>query len=196
MYIFIFGICRIPPKYMLMLLKLFAQLLDMLRQGQLQKYPARGSIDYFYIDFLFWLRYHLSLIFFGSVCCHSFIGRLFRHALEDSRPKSVLVNLLSVCISLLDPKRLTSGTYYMYTRQTTHGSGSSANPETVQGMLESLGKMDFIVRLLLDFNDARVHLSWLNQPGLLGSRYFGLSIGRIYSPLVFSTDLSWLLSSN
>ncbi|CAA0823755.1 SIT4 phosphatase-associated family protein [Striga hermonthica] len=71
----------------------------------------------------------------------SFIERLFCHVLEGSRPKSVLVNLLSVCISLLDPKRLTSGTYYLYARQMTHESGISANPETVQAMLESLGDL-------------------------------------------------------
>lgn len=75
---------------------------------------------------------------------HSFIGRLFRHALEDSRPKSVLVNLLSVCISLLDPKRLSAGTYYMYGRQSMQCSGASAYPETVEGMLGSLGK-DYLV---------------------------------------------------
>ncbi|KAL3643740.1 hypothetical protein CASFOL_014555 [Castilleja foliolosa] len=77
----------------------------------------------------------------SKISSPSFIGRLFRHALEVSRPKSVLVNLLSVCISLLDPKRLTSGTYYLYSRQMTHGSGSAANPETVQAMLESLGDL-------------------------------------------------------
>ncbi|KAG8385216.1 hypothetical protein BUALT_Bualt03G0019100 [Buddleja alternifolia] len=77
----------------------------------------------------------------SKISSPSFIGRLFRHALEDSRPKSVLVNLLSVCISLLDPKRFISGTFYMYNRQMTHGSGSAANPETVQGMLESLGDL-------------------------------------------------------
>ncbi|KAI3455938.1 hypothetical protein Pfo_012601 [Paulownia fortunei] len=77
----------------------------------------------------------------SKISSPSFIRRLFCHALEDSRPKSVLVNLLSVCISLLDPKRLTSGMYYMYTRQMTHGSGSAANPETVQGMLESIGDL-------------------------------------------------------
>ncbi|KAK4440226.1 Serine/threonine-protein phosphatase 6 regulatory subunit [Sesamum alatum] len=77
----------------------------------------------------------------SKISSPSFIGRLFRHALEESRPKSVLVNLLSVCISLLDPKRLTSGTYYIYTRQMTHGSSGAANPETVQGMLESLGNL-------------------------------------------------------
>lgn len=69
----------------------------------------------------------------------SFIGRLFRHALEVSRPKSVLVNSLSVCISLLDPKRLTSGSYYMYSRHMSHGPAVTANVEIVEGMLESLG---------------------------------------------------------
>ncbi|PSR98720.1 Serine/threonine-protein phosphatase 6 regulatory subunit like [Actinidia chinensis var. chinensis] len=71
----------------------------------------------------------------------SFTGRLFQHALEDSRPKSVLVHSLSVCVSLLDPKRLTLGTYHMYSRQLTQGSTISANPETVEGMLGSLGDL-------------------------------------------------------
>ncbi|KAK4421047.1 Serine/threonine-protein phosphatase 6 regulatory subunit [Sesamum alatum] len=77
----------------------------------------------------------------SKISTPSFIGRLFRHALEDFRPKSVLVNLLSVCISLLDPKRLTSGAYYMYNRQISQGAGITANPETVEGMLESLGDL-------------------------------------------------------
>ncbi|KAH7568460.1 hypothetical protein JRO89_XS06G0002700 [Xanthoceras sorbifolium] len=76
-----------------------------------------------------------------KICSPNFIGRLFRHALEDSRPKSVLVNSLSICISLLDPKRLTLGTYYTFNRQLTHGSTITANPETVEGMLGSLGDL-------------------------------------------------------
>ncbi|AEE31223.1 putative SIT4 phosphatase-associated protein family [Arabidopsis thaliana] len=67
-------------------------------------------------------------------------GRLLKHTLEDSRPKSVLVNSLSVCISLLDPKRFTLGTYHIYGRQLTHGS-MVTNPETVEGMLGSLGDL-------------------------------------------------------
>ncbi|PQQ21220.1 serine/threonine-protein phosphatase 6 regulatory subunit 3 [Prunus yedoensis var. nudiflora] len=77
----------------------------------------------------------------SKISSPSFIGRLFRHALEESRPKSALVNSLSVCISLLDPRRLTLGTYHMYGRQMTHGSTVTANPETVVGMLESLGDL-------------------------------------------------------
>ncbi|XP_022879365.1 serine/threonine-protein phosphatase 6 regulatory subunit 3-like isoform X2 [Olea europaea var. sylvestris] len=74
----------------------------------------------------------------SKISSPSFIGRLFHHALEESRPKSVLVNLLSVCISLLDPKKLMSGTYYLYHHQMTNGSGISVKPETVEGMLVSL----------------------------------------------------------
>ncbi|KAF5764654.1 putative SIT4 phosphatase-associated protein family [Helianthus annuus] len=77
----------------------------------------------------------------AKISSPSFISRLFRHALEESRPKSVLVNSLSVCISLLDPKRQTSGTFYIYNRQSTHGSVVTAKPETVEGMLESLGSL-------------------------------------------------------
>ena len=87
-----------------------------------------------------WYPVMSLFIFFPCGSC-SFIGRLFRHALEDSRPKSVLVNSLSICISLLDPKRLTLGSYYTFNRQLTHGSTVTANPETVEGMLGSLGKL-------------------------------------------------------
>ncbi|XWS16660.1 hypothetical protein CRYUN_Cryun34aG0110100 [Craigia yunnanensis] len=77
----------------------------------------------------------------AKITSPNFIGRLFRHALEESRPKSVLVNSLSVCISLLDPKRLTLGVYHTYNRQVSQGSMIAANPETVEGMLESLGDL-------------------------------------------------------
>ncbi|XP_050221487.1 uncharacterized protein LOC126671741 [Mercurialis annua] len=77
----------------------------------------------------------------AKISSPNFIGRLFRHALEESRPKSVLVNSLSICISLLDPKRLTLGTYHTFNRQLNHGSTITASPETVEGMLDSLGNL-------------------------------------------------------
>ncbi|CAH8338611.1 unnamed protein product [Eruca vesicaria subsp. sativa] len=80
-------------------------------------------------------------------------GRLLKYTLEDSRPKSVLVNSLSVCISLLDPKRFTLGTYPIYGRQLTHGS-IVTNPETVDGMLGSLGDL----LLLLNVSSAEAVL--------------------------------------
>ncbi|XP_039037508.1 serine/threonine-protein phosphatase 6 regulatory subunit 2-like [Hibiscus syriacus] len=77
----------------------------------------------------------------AKISSPNFIGRLFRHALEDSRPKSVLVNSLTVYISLLDPKRLTLGVYHTYNHQVSQGSTISANPKTVEGMLENLGNL-------------------------------------------------------
>ncbi|KAK8500305.1 hypothetical protein V6N13_008821 [Hibiscus sabdariffa] len=77
----------------------------------------------------------------AKISSPNFIGRLFHHGLEDSRPNSVVVNSLSVCISLLDPKRLTVGVYHMYNRQVSQGSTISANPKTVEGMLENLGSL-------------------------------------------------------
>ncbi|KAI4303671.1 hypothetical protein MLD38_039271 [Melastoma candidum] len=77
----------------------------------------------------------------AKISSPSFIGRLFRHALEDSRPESVLVNSLSICISLLDPKRLTTSLYHSYNRQLNQGSTVAAHPEIVEGMLGSLGEL-------------------------------------------------------
>ncbi|KAK1369045.1 Serine/threonine-protein phosphatase 6 regulatory subunit 2 [Heracleum sosnowskyi] len=94
----------------------------------------------------------------------SFIGRLFRHALEESRPKSVLVHSLSVCISLLDPKRLSLGTYYSYNRQMNHGSVVTANPETVDGMLESLGNLLKLLDVSLEENVLETTYGKLRPP--------------------------------
>ncbi|GMH01415.1 hypothetical protein Nepgr_003254 [Nepenthes gracilis] len=77
----------------------------------------------------------------AKVSSPSFIGRLFHNALEESRPNSVLVNSLTVCISLLDPKRLTFGSYQAYNRQFAQVSTATANPETIEGMLECLGHL-------------------------------------------------------
>lgn len=80
------------------------------------------------------------IVCIASIYC-SFVERLFRHALEDSRPKSVLVHSLSVCISLLDPKRLTASFYHSFRCRTADTSVAASNPKTVEGMLESLGKI-------------------------------------------------------
>ncbi|VAH61364.1 unnamed protein product [Triticum turgidum subsp. durum] len=77
----------------------------------------------------------------SKICSPSFVGRLFCHALEGSRPKSVLVHSLSVCISLLDPKRLASASYQAFRSNVSHGALVTASPETVDGMLESLGNL-------------------------------------------------------
>uniref|UniRef100_A0A0E0L6I9 Uncharacterized protein n=2 Tax=Oryza punctata TaxID=4537 RepID=A0A0E0L6I9_ORYPU len=77
----------------------------------------------------------------AKISSPSFVGRLFRHALQESRPKSVLVHSLSVCISLLDPKRLASASYQAFRSNLSHGTLVTASPETVDGMLESLGDL-------------------------------------------------------
>ncbi|KAL6848773.1 hypothetical protein ACP4OV_021356 [Aristida adscensionis] len=77
----------------------------------------------------------------SKISSPSFVGRLFHHALEESRPKSVLVHSLSVCISLLDPKRLASASYQAFRSNLSHGTLVTASPETVDGMLGNLGDL-------------------------------------------------------
>ncbi|KAL8171737.1 hypothetical protein V2J09_023541 [Rumex salicifolius] len=79
----------------------------------------------------------------AKVSSPSFVKRLLHNALEENHPKSVLVYSLTICICLLDPKKMTFGTssYYMYSQQYAQGSSISANPETVEGMLESLEQL-------------------------------------------------------
>ncbi|RWW22293.1 hypothetical protein GW17_00013512, partial [Ensete ventricosum] len=77
----------------------------------------------------------------AKICSPSYVGRLFHHALEDSRPKSVLVHALSFCICLLDPKRLVASSYQAFRSQLTHGSLVIASQETVEGMLGRLGDL-------------------------------------------------------
>lgn len=75
----------------------------------------------------------------AKISCPSFVGRLFHHVLEDSRPKSVLINSLTVCISLLDPKKSVPPFYQTFSGQQSRGTMVTAKPETVDGMLGSLG---------------------------------------------------------
>ncbi|WOL15710.1 serine/threonine-protein phosphatase 6 regulatory subunit 3-like [Canna indica] len=76
-----------------------------------------------------------------KICSPSYVGRLFRHALEESRPKSVLVHSLSFCICLLDPKRLVASSYQAFRSQLSHGTLVIASQDTVEGMLERLGDL-------------------------------------------------------
>ncbi|KAF5180264.1 Sit4 phosphatase-associated family protein [Thalictrum thalictroides] len=70
----------------------------------------------------------------------SFISRIFGHALEDSQLKSGLVQSLSVCISVMDPKRLASNSIHSIRNQHFYESTVTVNPETVSAMLPKLGK--------------------------------------------------------
>lgn len=79
----------------------------------------------------------------------SFVSRIFDHALEDSQSKSSLVHSLSVCISLLDPRRsITSPLIHSFRCQHMHESPVYVNSETVDAMLPKLGKNMYINRLL------------------------------------------------
>ncbi|KAF5470703.1 hypothetical protein F2P56_011200 [Juglans regia] len=72
----------------------------------------------------------------------SFVARIFGHALEDSQSKSCLVHSLSVCISLLDPKRSTSSAFMFHSFRSQHmyEPPISAKPETIGAMLPKLGE--------------------------------------------------------
>ncbi|XP_059300450.1 uncharacterized protein LOC132052783 [Lycium ferocissimum] len=72
----------------------------------------------------------------------SFVARIFGHALEDSHSKSTLLHSLSVCISLLDPKRsIPSPMMYSYRCQHVYESSVCVNPETISAMLPKLGNL-------------------------------------------------------
>ncbi|XP_057526692.1 uncharacterized protein LOC130805885 [Amaranthus tricolor] len=71
-----------------------------------------------------------------------FVARIFAHALEDSSTKSGLVHSLSVCISLLDPRRSTSSLlYHSFRGQHMYEAPIAVNPETVSAMLPKLGDL-------------------------------------------------------
>ncbi|KAL8525435.1 hypothetical protein ACS0TY_014882 [Phlomoides rotata] len=83
----------------------------------------------------------------------SFVTRIFGHALEDSQSKSALVHSLSVCISLLDPKRsIPSSIMYSFRNQHVFESPIHANPETVGAMLPKLGEMLMLLNITFDEN--------------------------------------------
>ncbi|KAK6788060.1 hypothetical protein RDI58_016585 [Solanum bulbocastanum] len=72
----------------------------------------------------------------------SFVARIFSHALEDSHSNSALVHSLSVCISLLDPKRsIPSPMMYSYRCQHVYESSVCVNPETISAMLPNFGNL-------------------------------------------------------
>lgn len=90
---------------------------------------------------LYWLGGWFYFLFI-----YSFVTRIFGHALEDSQSKSGLVHSLSVCISLLDPKRSVYSPLINSIRsQHLYGPPIPVNPETVSAMLPKLGKLMNIV---------------------------------------------------
>ncbi|KAK6926787.1 SIT4 phosphatase-associated protein family [Dillenia turbinata] len=80
----------------------------------------------------------------------SFVARIFSHALEDSHSKSGLVNSLSVCISLLDPKRSFSPLMHSIRSQHMYELPVPVNPETIGAMLPKLADLLMLLNLSSD----------------------------------------------
>ncbi|KAL4576947.1 hypothetical protein LXL04_013048 [Taraxacum kok-saghyz] len=81
----------------------------------------------------------------------SYVTRIFDHALEDSHSKSGLVHSLSVCISLLDPKKYSpSCLFNSFRGQNMYDSPVQVNQETVAAMLPKLGDLLKLLNVSLD----------------------------------------------
>lgn len=130
-------------KSMPMQQKFFVPLFDVPLLLLQPKSAAQGIHDLWFLctwashgnDFYIW-SYFCDIILL-SKC--SFVGRLFSHVLEASRPKSVLFYALSFCICLLDPKRLVASSYQAFRSQSSHGTVVTVSQDTVEGMLGRLG---------------------------------------------------------
>ncbi|RYR42887.1 hypothetical protein Ahy_A08g039323 isoform B [Arachis hypogaea] len=85
----------------------------------------------------------------------SFVAKILDRALEDSQSKSSLVNCLSVCISLLDPKRsaISAPLFHSFRSQHMYEPPIPVNPETVGAMLAKLGDL---LRLLKVSSDEKI----------------------------------------
>ncbi|XP_073136498.1 uncharacterized protein [Henckelia pumila] len=88
---------------------------------------------------------------FTKLSSPSFVERIFAHGLEEAQSKSSLVHSLSVCISLLDPKRsLPSPAMYSFRSQHTYESTVNVNPDTVGAMLPKLGELLILLNVSSD----------------------------------------------
>ncbi|KAL9998694.1 putative SIT4 phosphatase-associated protein family [Helianthus debilis subsp. tardiflorus] len=81
----------------------------------------------------------------------SYVTRIFTHAFEDSLSKSGLFHSLTVCISLLDPKRSApSSLFNSFQGQYEYESPVQVNHETVGAMLPRLGDLLTLLNVSLD----------------------------------------------
>ncbi|KAK4785588.1 hypothetical protein SAY86_002277 [Trapa natans] len=88
----------------------------------------------------------------NKLSSQSFVERVFGHALEDSHSKSGLVQSLSVCISLLDPKRsaISSSLFHSFRGQHMYGSPVPVSSETISAMLPRLGDLLVLLNVSSD----------------------------------------------
>ncbi|KAK4255092.1 hypothetical protein QN277_008135 [Acacia crassicarpa] len=82
----------------------------------------------------------------------SFVARIMDHALKDSLSKSSLVHSLSVCISLLNPKRSTFPPPLVssFRSQQLYEVSTPVNPDTVGAMLPKLGDLLMVLNVSTD----------------------------------------------
>ncbi|GMI92115.1 hypothetical protein like AT1G07990 [Hibiscus trionum] len=82
----------------------------------------------------------------------SFVARIFGHALEHSHSNSGLVNSLSVCISLLDPKRsaVSSPLMHSFRNHLMYEPPIPVNSETINAMLPKLGDLLMLLNVSSD----------------------------------------------
>ncbi|XP_031100022.1 serine/threonine-protein phosphatase 6 regulatory subunit 3-like isoform X2 [Ipomoea triloba] len=81
----------------------------------------------------------------------SFVARIFDHALEDAHSKSALVHSLSVCISLLDPKRsIPSSMMYAFRSQHMYEAPMHVDSDTIGAMLPKLGALLMLLNVSSD----------------------------------------------
>ncbi|XP_015952402.1 uncharacterized protein LOC107476965 [Arachis duranensis] len=82
----------------------------------------------------------------------SFITKILDYALEDSQSKSSLIYSLSVCISLLDPKRsvVSFPLFHSFRSQNMYEPPIPINPDTIGAMLPKLGDLLVILNVSSD----------------------------------------------
>ncbi|XP_020202342.1 serine/threonine-protein phosphatase 6 regulatory subunit 3 isoform X2 [Cajanus cajan] len=82
----------------------------------------------------------------------SFVAKILDHALEVSQSKSSLVNSLSVCVSLLDPKRsaISSPLFHSFRSQHMYEPPIPVNPDTIGAMLPKLGELLVLLNVSSD----------------------------------------------
>ncbi|KAE8732994.1 auxin response factor 18-like [Hibiscus syriacus] len=82
----------------------------------------------------------------------SFVARIFGHALEDSHSKSGLIHSLSVCMSLLDPKRsaIVSPLMHSFQHQHMYEPPIPVNSESINAMLPKLGDLLMLLNVSSD----------------------------------------------
>ncbi|CAA7017803.1 unnamed protein product [Microthlaspi erraticum] len=81
-----------------------------------------------------------------------FVSRIFGHAIEDSHSKSGLVHSLTVCISLLDPRRSAASMPFFnsFRGQNMFESPVPVTQETIGAMLPKLGDMLVLLSVASD----------------------------------------------